>query len=175
MAPLLGVGKAKVDGWLKRYDKVTRRASEMLGMLAGTKFAEEGLRLTTEPVLFTNRQGETSQGSGLPDLLYEQPDGSLVLIECKGGDADLGTRQSARDEGIRVQQGRYEYLQSLALAMSRSPLPGRAEYGRKILAALAANKVEYYYVRQPVSAEGQLMPPEVGQFDLSIRGPQDVQ
>jgi hypothetical protein len=179
MAPLLGLSKTKVDTWLKRYDKITRNASETLGMLAGTKYAEEVLHLS-DPIVFTNRQGGTSQGSGLPDLLYEGPNGSIVVIECKGGDAELGTRQAYDDASIRVQQGRYEYLESLAVAMSRSPQLDRKEYGRKLLLALETldrnpEQVKYYYVRQPVDAEGHLMPPKVGTFDLSIRGPRNVQ
>jgi hypothetical protein len=143
------------------------RASERLGELAGRKVADEHLKLGVPPEDF----GMT--GKGLPDLLYVLPDGRIVVIECKGGGADLGVRPGV-DPTKLVQQGTREYLMSMFKEMSTRP--GLSQEHRDLAARafkeLSGNRpnVEYYHVSQPVDdATGRIATPLVGKFDIGGR------
>jgi hypothetical protein len=107
--------------------------------------------------------------SGRPDLAVDSrnPD-RLVVIEAKGADATLGYRLS-RDGTRRVQQGTFEYLDSLAAEMMRPGNPPDViALGRRIDSALRTGQppIEYYVVRQPIPASGDLPPPQLSPFIL---------
>ena len=69
--------------------------SEALGVAAGRAYALD---------TFPGAQTIEMHGSGVPDLILKLPDGRIVVIECKGGLSDLGTRLSV-DGTVRVEQG----------------------------------------------------------------------
>jgi hypothetical protein len=134
-----------------------RAFSEAFGVAAGRAFANSewaGGRILEIP----------RSGAGVPDLLYETPDGRLIVIECKGGDAELGTRDF---DGIRVEQGRPEYLRSLANEMiTKSKDPLLKAYGQRMLDELKSKSLEYWHVQQRFDDTGMPLPPEVAKFDL---------
>jgi len=151
-----------------RLDEIGERIiplSERIGLAAGKRFVEQCIdpRPTTETPM--------RRGAGVPDLMYEGPEGRIVIVECKGGESPLGSRASA-DRRFQVEQGTIEYLQSLARTMANSKSPTR-EAGERLLAALAHTppKVEYYSVRQPFDDHGRPTAPEVAQFDLTPNHP----
>ena len=139
--------------------------SEALGVAAGRRFIENSPELRNGTVLPLPHDG-----SGVPDLLVElppHPGGLLVVVECKGGDAELGTRQSA-DKRLRVQQGRREYLESLAQAMERSKNPTIQTYGKRLRLQLANKdqKTRYFLVQQRFDIDDNPTSPEVSEFDI---------
>jgi hypothetical protein len=137
-----------------------RPLSEAFGVLAGQAFAAKE---------FPGAEVIEMHGSGVPDLVVKRTDGKLVIIECKGGEADLGTRLSA-DGSRRVQQGTREYLKSLATTMTRSGDPKIASLGGQLLLQVddPTFNQEYYLVKQQFDGRKPL-PPKVGQFDISNR------
>jgi hypothetical protein len=142
-------------------DGVINAASEALGTEAGLAFARTHLPQGFVPVPIPRT------GRDVPDLVFEHPDGRIVVIECKGGVARLGTRLDTSGRFL-VQQGTIEYLRSLAATMAASdPGPIRA-LGERLQNALAGEqpRVEYYVVRQPLNPDGSLASPEYGRFDL---------
>ncbi|MCG3206417.1 MAG: hypothetical protein FOGNACKC_00015 [Anaerolineae bacterium] len=137
-----------------------KRASEDVGEAAAKRFAQ--LRFGVPPEQIT-----TGRGSGVPDLLFNDPDtGRLVVVEAKGGDSPLGARLNV-DGTQMVQQGTREYLESLAQAMQRSSDTKIQDQGRKLELALRQGNVDYFVVRQPYSrADGTLELPRVAKFDI---------
>ena len=138
--------------------------SEALGVAAGRAYALD---------TFPGAQTIEMHGSGVPDLILKLPDGRIVVIECKGGLSDLGTRLSV-DGTVRVEQGTREYLISLATEMSQSSDPTKVDWGRALLKQLndPTQDTQYFVVRQPFDAAGQPASPDVGEFDTSRRTPQ---
>lgn len=86
------------------------------------------------------------RGAGTLDRVYRLPDGTFAILEAKGGAARLGTRAV---RGREAQQGTVTYLRSLLGQMSgRSGREGRV--ARKLLEALDAGQVRYFYGRTPI-------------------------
>jgi hypothetical protein len=142
-------------------DGIINKSTEALGIEAGRAYARVHLEGFEEVAL-------PRAGAGVPDLVFTHPDGRIVVIECKGGDARLGTRLDASGR-ILVQQGTIEYLRSLAATMAASdPGPIRA-LGERLQIELAREQpqVEYHVVRQPLNPDGSLASPQHGKFDLS--------
>jgi hypothetical protein len=140
------------------------RRSEEAGMTAGRAFAEQVLKVPAGGEVDFGRQG-----SGLPDLIYELPGGRIVVVECKGGDADLGVRRSV-DGTLLVQQGTHEYLRSLAREMSTSSNPEARRVGELLRRELLkpTPNIDYYEARQPFDRDtGRPLTPQIGKFDLS--------
>jgi hypothetical protein len=105
--------------------------SEALGEAAGRHYAS-----TLGPEVETH----VGRGAGVPDVVHiagKPGDANfcVTVIECKGGDAELGSRgakQGNRD--VRAEQTTPEYLRSLANEMIRNER--QPELARQILAAL---------------------------------------
>jgi hypothetical protein len=105
--------------------------SEALGEAAGRHYAS-----TLGPEVETH----VGRGAGVPDVVHVagkpgDPGFCVTVIECKGGDATLGSRgatQGGRD--VRAEQTTPEYLRSLANEMIRHQR--QPELARQILAAL---------------------------------------
>ncbi len=142
------------------------RASEALGELAGRKVADDHLKLGVAPENF----GMT--GKGLPDLLYVLPDGRIVVIECKGGAAELGVRPGVGVDSTKlVGQGTREYLLSMFKEMSTRPglSQEHRDLAARIFTELSSGKpnVEYFHVSQPIDpTTGRIGTPLVGKFDI---------
>jgi hypothetical protein len=159
--------KAEIDLALADIEQSIRIHSETLGTAAGREFARQQLGGPTELQI-------PRAGAGVPDLLFETPppQSKLIVVECKGGDSPLGTRESA-DRRFLVQQGTIEYLQSLARTMESSSDPRIRALGERLKTELAKNppNVDYYVVRQPLTESGDLSAPQVGKFDLTANKP----
>jgi hypothetical protein len=145
---------------LVESDTIVTKATEDLGTEAGRAYARlhlDGFREVPMP----------RGGAGVPDLVFEHPDGRIVVIECKGGDARLGTRLDASGR-ILVQQGTIEYLKSLAATMAASEPGPIRDLGERLQVALASEQpnIEYHVVRQPLNEDGSLASPQYGKFDL---------
>lgn len=123
-----------------------RDASEALGVAAGRQFAAEQGWPTEVPI--------PRSGSGVPDLVYRDANGRLVIVECKGPRAKAATRGAElAGEPVRAQQGTPEYLRSLATEMASSSNTEIRDLGLELLAALVPGKenVDYYLVQQTVN------------------------
>jgi hypothetical protein len=145
---------------LTELDTVVTKATEDLGTQAGRAYARlhlDGFREVPIP----------RSGAGVPDLVFEHPDGRIVVIECKGGNARLGTRLDATGR-IAVQQGTVEYLKSLAATMAATEPGPIRDLGERLQIALASEQpnIEYHVVRQPLNENGSLASPQYGKFDL---------
>jgi hypothetical protein len=153
--------KAQLKAEIKVLMQSVRDISEALGVAAGKAFAQEG---------FGDSEMVVMRGGGVPDVLIKRPpDGPIVVIECKGGTSELGTRMSA-DGTVRVEQGTREYLVSLATEMSQSDNAKIKEYGQLLLKQLddpKAPPTQYFLVRQPYDESGRVGEPQVGTFDTS--------
>jgi hypothetical protein len=159
------VRREEIEQEIETIDRKIREHSARLGEAAGREFARQTFG-AAKPLDIGH------SGAGVPDLLYELPDGRLILIECKGGTSPLGTRESA-DGRFLVQQGTVEYAQSLARTMENSPEPTIRALGERLRTALARNPpaLDYYLVRQPFTPSGDLGPVESGRFDLTPNRP----
>ncbi len=164
----LGISDAarlKLKGDFDSLTSTINKLSEALGTAAGRRFIENHPELSKGKIIEFPHEG-----AGLPDLMVElppSPGGSLVLVECKGGDAKLGTRQSA-DKRLRIQQGRREYLESLSQKMGQSEDLVIKKYGEQLRKQLAnqGQETRYFLVRQPFDITESPTSPEVGQFDI---------
>jgi hypothetical protein len=152
-------GKALTPDALQTLRNEINYLSEAFGEAAGLEFVKN--RFPEAKVVPLPRKG-----AGVPDILIELPGnpGKLVVIECKGGKADLGSRQSANGM-LLVEQGTKEYLESLAKDMIAEG--GEMEIlGKRLRSQLATESdfPEYYLVQQPFTPDGKLLPPLVGKF-----------
>jgi hypothetical protein len=139
-----------------------RPLSEAFGVVAGRAAAAK---------LFSGGLIFEFHGPGVPDLLILLPDGTVAIIECKGGGADLGQRTTT-DGKLRVQQGTREYAETIAEVMLDSSDSQVRDLGAKLLLQLADPKfdLKYYLVKQDFQ-NGKPLPPEVKQFDTAPREP----
>ncbi len=154
-----GAPQSEID----RAGAAVKRQSELAGELAGKTYAQEVLALPDASLVEFGRRG-----AGLPDLLYDTGAG-IVVIECKGGEAELGTRRSV-DKTFHVEQGTHEYLRSLATDMARPGNPQKTrEMGEAILRELKSEnpRIDYYLAQQPFDESGRATTPEISKFDLS--------
>ncbi|WP_228025256.1 hypothetical protein [cf. Phormidesmis sp. LEGE 11477] len=151
----------EIDAQLKQIGRDINVRSEQLGEAAGRQIASQQPGDWTEIPI-------PRAGAGVPDLVFESPDGRLLMIEAKGGTSELGVRRSV-DRTRLVQQGTREYAESLAAEMMRSTDTRIRELGQKIELALAAEppNLDYLVVRQPFNDDGSLASPEIGTFDIS--------
>jgi hypothetical protein len=141
-------------------DTIINKATEDLGTEAGRAYARLHLDGFTDVPL-------PRTSAGVPDLVFQHPDGRIAIIECKGGDARLGTRLDTSGH-ILVQQGTIEYLRSLAATMAASE-PGRVrDLGEQLQIMLESEQpnIEYHVVRQPIAEDGKLGSPQHGRFNL---------
>jgi hypothetical protein len=170
---------------LKRANRRINLASELGGVLAGDDFAMGALRAEMSdlkpmaPPIVTvpeaDISADISAGANTIDLGYESLDANtLVVIECKGGEAERGTRLDITGQ-LRVEQGTREYLEAVAATMeARGATEAERDFGRKLLVALqtGSKKVRYLQVRQPFDPlTGAPEPYIVDQFDLRPRRP----
>jgi len=136
------------------------QTSEALGVAAGRRFADdEGW--TEQPV--------PRAGAGVPDLVFEDGDGRLIIIESKGPTGKPITRgATVGGEPVRAQQGTPEYLTSLARTMIGSGDPVLIKLGQRILDEMP--DVGYFIVQQSVLPSGALGSVRVEEFDMRKPG-----
>lgn len=152
---------------------IRRRLDELVPLINGpTEALGEAAALQVARVRFgvPDEQVQVARGSGQADVMFETTGPErIVLLEAKGGDAAPGSRLS-RDRMRLVQQGTYEYAESLAAEWQRpgNP-PGLRARGARLARALETGTppVEYHLVRQPVSDDNtQLLDPTISTFTL---------
>ncbi|MBK9451071.1 MAG: TNT domain-containing protein [Bacteroidetes bacterium] len=101
--------------------------------------------------------------SGQFDLVYRGPDGTIYIIEAKGGDAGLGTKtviDPATGEEMVLQQGSPEYRDAILKIMEKQ---AEATGDEKLLetveairAAANSDKLQYLLGSQKVGDDGQI-------------------
>lgn len=138
------------------------RVTEAIGEVAGRVFAK---------LAFPDGEVKAYHGPGVPDLIV-RIGGRIIVIECKGGSADLGTRKAVDAEGEpdptrRVEQGKFEYLQSLGRAMANSGDTEISQLGSDLLEQINQPGFEYYLVKQPINIDGTAAMPVVEKFDMT--------
>ena len=92
------------------------------------------------------------------------------MIECKGGEPDLGSRrarQGGRD--VRAEQTTPEYLRSLAKDMEARGLVDEANRIRRAL-DLGPPHIEVVVVRQPFTEDNQLDTPVITDYPVTRKG-----
>lgn len=142
------------------------------------------------------RVGE-KPGSGRFDQIYEVkgPEGTrIVVVEAKGPNAGLGTREGAH--GLRYEQGHPEYVNSIVENMKNHGTPAERKLALDLERQMGKNKLDYYVAKARVRDEfdlddlGHKIPVEGGkpneykkhpvyggynlkQFDLTPRPPKN--
>lgn len=157
--------KAVITDQLTRLGSMINVRSEVLGTVAGRAFAAS-LSGTVVPVAIH------TVGANAPDMALIV-NGRVTIIECKGGDAELGTRQATqRGETVLAPQSSPEGVRSLANDMLSSPHESERVFARQILDALDAvpPQVDYYVVNQPVTATGTPGPIAVRRYPITRSG-----
>jgi hypothetical protein len=156
---------AAINAQLTRLSSMINVRSEVLGTVAGRAFAAS-LSGTVVPVDIR------TVGANAPDMAFIV-NGRVTIIECKGGNADVGLRQATeRGETVLAYQNTPEGVRSLANDMLSSPHESERVLARQILDALDADppQIDYYVVRQPVSDTGVLEAVEVRRYPITRSG-----
>ncbi len=130
------------------------KVSEDLGTHAGSVFGQELEGQGFEHAL-------TGEGSRTFDQVYVRPPDEVAILETKGASSGLGTRWDAAGEK-RVEQGTTEYIEAV-LNDLKDKEPDLVD---QIRAAMENDKLRYFEVRQPVTADGALKAIEVKEFAL---------
>ncbi|GGY58626.1 hypothetical protein GCM10011297_34110 [Bacterioplanes sanyensis] len=96
------------------------------------------------------------------DMAFWDDDGNLVIVEAKGGNSQLGSRQLkyATDEtGERIQgraqQGTQEYMDDI-IANYEAKLGKDHPFVEELLEAKKDGEIKYVSVRQPLKKDGSL-------------------
>ena len=166
MAGASDAERAVLKGQCERLGNMINVRSEALGTVAGLAYGDSvpgAVRLPVDAV-----------GADAPDLMY-QVGGRLLIVECKGGDAQLGTRTArVGGEEVNAPQNTPEALRSLALDMinGTNRTANDRQRGQQILDALNATPplIDYVVVRQPVNANGTPAPIEVMSYPIRHSG-----
>ena len=101
------------------------------------------------------RQGEF-------DRVFQKADGTVIVVEAKGGNSLLGGREVA---GGYAQQGTTQYRDGIIQKMVASPNPDVSATGTKIRNARRDVKLEYWEVRQGFDTNGNLVDITVKRFN----------
>lgn len=143
--------------------------SEALGESAGKRFVADHL-----PGGLTH--AVIDRGAGVPDIIHVDPvTGRVTVVECKGGTAELGSRNVSETLGraARAEQTTPEYLRDLATEMIG---PGKSaesqRIGKAILRALDDPKlpIDVFVVRQPLDANSNRGAIEVTHYPVTSSG-----
>jgi hypothetical protein len=140
--------------------------SEALGEAAGRRYAES---------LGPEGSTHVGRGAGVPDVVHVvgapgDPGFRVTVIECKGGNAELGSRRGSQGgRPVRAEQTTPEYLRSLANEMIRNNR--EPELARQILAALDQGPpaIQVVVVRQG-AVGGTAQPIDVTDFPVTRSG-----
>ncbi len=169
--------KAKVDsGQTLSASEVTQmkasysgmiRSSENIGELGAVSAVLQQyptaklLTPSTNSVISSN----APTGSGKLDLVFEVPGAGkngrslIIVVEAKGGSADLGSRQVGDD---RYQQGHPAYLdEQIRLSANYDPA-----LNQTLSSARRSGNLEYYKAQTPIDANTGAGTVELRQFDL---------
>jgi hypothetical protein len=117
--------------------------------------------------------GDGKQGQF--DLVYRGPDGTIYIVESKGGSAELGTKKGKNAQGneVDLQQGTPEYLEAILTNMERVAADTGdrklRDTAREIRNAMASTppKIQYLHASQKIDADGS-NPPDlnISKFDI---------
>ncbi len=103
------------------------------------------------------------------DMVFWDDDGNLVIVEAKGCNSRLGSRQIKYDDslsGKRAQQGTKEYMDDI-IANYRAKLGTDHEVVKELMLLQDADQLRYMSVRQPLNPDGSLSNNYVvSEFDL---------
>ena len=114
---------------------------------ASEKLAEARAdQIYIDQIGYTKLNFNMSGKQGQFDRIYQKPDGSLVFVECKGGNSTLGTRV---DSANKVnQQGTKAYMDDIVQNMYNK-LPNGSSLKNKLEEFLGQEiDVEYHLVKQ---------------------------
>ena len=113
-----------------------------------------------------NPPGTLPGKQGQFDRIYEGHDGTIYVVECKGGASTLGGRM-VNDNGTTkvAQQGSKKYRDSIIDNLI-DKLGADNAIVDKILDARLMGKLKYVYIKQPVTNLDNLVNPVVKQFDI---------
>jgi hypothetical protein len=166
MAGASDAERAVLQSQCERLGSMINVRSEVLGTVAGLAYGASVAGAVRLPV--------DAVGADAPDLMY-QVGGRLLIVECKGGDAQLGTRTArVGGEEVTAPQNTPEALRSLALDMinGRNRTENDRIRGQQILDALNATPpaIDYVVVRQPVNPDGTAGPIEVVTYPITRSG-----
>lgn len=114
------------------------------------------------------RFGEVG-GPGTFDQVYVKPGPprEYVLVEAKGGSADLGSARVDTPAGPqRAQQGSREYRDHIIRRMTRSSDPEIARMGRELSQAQRRRlNIQYYRAQTPIDNNGNVLDTIITQFE----------
>jgi hypothetical protein len=131
------------------------RISEMLGEVGADQWVKK--------VFPVAERAYWGKGSGVLDLAYLLTDGSILVIEAKGGGGKIGTRRIAA--GAMAEQGSAAYLRSvLENMLTRGSETELAAQG--ILKRLKIGKVRYILTESTIAKVGGDVVIKVKEFSL---------
>jgi hypothetical protein len=131
-----------------------RRASEAIGdegaRNAAGQLANDHGGLGSAPPGLNNPH--SFSGAGTVDVIAFCSDGTVLVMEAKGGGSPLGTRNVP---GVgRCQQGTPQYMQNIADNMAKSNNPQRAAAGKRLQQAIEDGDAKYYEARTAYDENG---------------------
>ncbi|WIY05801.1 hypothetical protein QRX60_18880 [Amycolatopsis mongoliensis] len=101
-------------------------------------------------------------GSGRFDQIYEVtgPDGKpkIVVVEAKGPNAGLGTRQGPAGDQLRYEQGHPKYVESIIQNMERNGTEAEQNLAEDLRRAMKKGNLDYYVAKARVRDEFELDP-----------------
>jgi hypothetical protein len=103
--------------------------------------------------------GDGKQGQF--DLVYRGPDGTIYIVEAKGGSAELGTKKGtdANQNPVDLQQGTPEYLAAILKNMEETAIRTGDEnlYAtwEAIVTAQGQGKLQYLHSSQTIAPSGK--------------------
>ncbi|WP_372663485.1 hypothetical protein [Amycolatopsis kentuckyensis] len=101
-------------------------------------------------------------GSGRFDQIYEVtgPDGKpkIVVVEAKGPNAGLGTRQGPAGDQLRYEQGHPKYVESIIQNMERNGTEAEQNLAEDMRRAMKKGNLDYYVAKARVRDEFELDP-----------------
>ncbi|WP_137148769.1 hypothetical protein [Mycolicibacterium sp. CR10] len=99
-------------------------------------------------------------GRGVLDLVFELDDGTIIIVEAKGGAGRIGTRIVA--PGVEAQQGHRRYLLSILDEMEKDA----PEVVAKVRDALKRKRLRYLYSETPIPEAGEALETTLKEFKL---------
>jgi hypothetical protein len=105
------------------------------------------------------------------DRVYKTEEGDIIIVESKGGSAELGAKKGTGDyEGEILQQGTDAYMKQTLNEMANSPDPKAKKMANEILDMLdtpgGKDRVKYMHYQQKFDESGNLGPGVLKEFKL---------
>ncbi len=161
------ITKADKDRLNKAKASIGRKSEQLAEATVDEMLQQQGFKR-----LYPDGPGSSRKGDLDRVFFRENGDGTFDVLEVKGGQSLLGSREivnvpQLKGEGLRSRQGSGVYLVDVLLQMQKSGSRQAAIIADKLMQGLKRGKVNFSHFQQKFNQDGSFGKSNLNQFDIS--------